>query len=104
MRAAALVLLLAFAARAEEPPRVVVQVRDGYVRKLDGETLQIRGGAWLDGPTLMATGKEVAALRAENSSLREAPVAPPSSLAVAVLVGVAVGLAGGVAMTLWATR
>lgn len=95
MRAVALLLLLSLPARGQDAPRLVLQVQDGYVRTLTGDTVQVKGGAYLDGPSLIASGREMAELRAQNAALKEAPVAPPSSLVVALFAGLAIGLAGG---------
>lgn len=95
MRAALLALLVALPAWAEG---VVVQVHDGYVRQLDGVTLQVRGGAWLDGPTFLAKGQELEKLRAENERLKAAPVATPTAVVVALAIGITVGLGGAAAL------
>ncbi len=96
MKAVALALLVAFPAWAQE--RVVLQVREATLTDPAGAVHFVQGGAYLDGPTLLATGKEMASLRAENAGLRAAPVVPPGSVVAAALICLAVGFAGGVAL------
>lgn len=79
-------LLLALLAQA-------VPVRDGYIR-VGEDTVQIRGGAYLDGPTLLLKGQELARLRAENEQLKAAPVTP-AVLPAAILVTAGLCLATG---------
>lgn len=101
MRAAALALLLALPARAQDPPREVIEVESGILHTLDGGTVEVMGGAYLTDPALLSTGRELAGLRAQNEELRKAPVAAPTSIAVAVLIGLALGTVGGVALSVW---
>lgn len=103
MRVALLALMLALPARADDAPRVVLEVRDGVFYDREGQAHAVAGGAWLDGSTLLASGKELASLRAENVALREAPATAPSSVLVAVAVVFVAGLAGGFALG-WAVR
>lgn len=96
MRAALLALLVALPALAE--PREVLEVRKGTIELVDGRALEVSGGAYLSGPSLVATAKELSELRAENEQLRVAPVVAPASIAVAGVVGIALGLVLGLVL------
>lgn len=99
MRGAALALaLLCVSAHAQEPepptdsPRML-EVDHAKVGAKDGAELRVVGGCWLSERECIATGREVAALRAENASLRKSWAGPPSIVAVvaAVVVALPVG-------------
>ncbi len=96
MRAALLVLLLALPVGAQE--KTVLEVREGTITTMGGETVPVTGGAYLDGPALLSTAKELAALKAENVALREAPGSPPAVLLVTAVVCLLAGAALGVAV------
>ena len=81
-------------ARAED----LVDVQSARVLTAAGETLTLEGGVWLSDAQLERTSRELVRLRAENEALREAPPLPPLwTLALAVAVGIAGGLAIGLA-------
>ena len=95
MRSLALaLLLLASSARAED----LVDVESARVLTAAGQTLDLQGGAWISDAQLERTSRELVRLRAENEALRDAPPMPPLwTLALAVAVGLAGGLAIGMA-------
>lgn len=97
MRAVLLAALLALPAGAQG---VVIDVKDGYVRSPDDTTHQVHGGAYLDGQRLLLKGQELESLRAENARLKAAPVATPTSVVVALVVGITLGLGGAAALAL----
>ncbi len=89
MKAVALVLLLSFGAQAQD--RTVLEVKDGVIRTVDGQTREVTGGAYLPSATLIEVASEVAALRAEVRVLRE-----PDAKLIALCVGLVVtGIAAG---------
>ncbi len=97
MRSALLALLLALPALAE--PRTVLEVRKGSLELVGGEMVTVVGGAYLPPESLLANGKELAALRAENAALKEDPVStPPAILGVGVICLVLGFVAGAYAV------
>ncbi len=96
MKAALLVLLLALPVGAQE--KMVLEVREGSITTMGGETVPVTGGAYLDGPTLLSSAKELATLRAENAALKESPGSPPAVLLVTAVVCLLAGAAVGVAL------
>ncbi len=90
-RVLALAVLLVTGSARADGPRVVLEVERGTLTTVEGREATVRGGAYLDNDTLLATSKELAALRAENRALREAPVFGPAAVIVAVVVAAAVG-------------
>lgn len=98
MKALALALALSCGlAQAEDVPRAIeVQRASITPRDEPGVVLEVTGGAYLPPARLLATGRELAALRAENASLRESVSAVPAWAWVgggAVVGGVVVAVA-----------
>lgn len=90
-RAVALAVLLVTGLARADGPRVVLEVERGTIVTTEGREAMVRGGAYLDNDTLLSTSKELAALRAENKSLREAPVFGPAAVITAVVLAAALG-------------
>ena len=87
-------LLLSASARADD----VVDVKRASILTAAGLTVEVEGGTWLSDAQTMRTGRELVSLRAQNEALREAPPMPPLwTLAVALGVGLACGVAIGLA-------
>src|SRR5690606_6059235 len=79
-------------------PDDVVDVQRASIRTAAGIDLEVQGGTWLSDAQTMRTGRELVSLRAQVESLREAPPTPPLwALAVALGVGLACGVAIGMA-------
>ncbi len=74
------------------PLREVDEVKTGSLELADGRHLDVDGGAYMPEPSLVATGKELAQLRAENAALKSAP---PDTRPVSVIVAVAAFVLGG---------
>ena len=76
----------------------VVDVQRASILTAAGLTVEVEGGTWLSDAQTMRTGRELVSLRAQNEALREAPPMPPLwTLAVALGVGLACGVAIGMA-------
>lgn len=52
-------------------------------------------GAWLPEPKLIATARELEALRVENDALKSSPASSPQGLLIALGIGLVLGAAGG---------
>lgn len=88
------ILLLSASARADD----VVDVQRASILTAAGIQLEVEGGTWLSDAQTMRTGQELVSLRAQNEALREAPPMPPLwTLGVALAVGLACGVAIGMA-------
>ncbi len=85
MKLVLILLLISSSARGE-----VIAVRDGYIRTFDSDVaIQVRGGAYLTDKSLIATAKELAALRARNKELTQAapePTNPATVVSVTLLI------------------
>lgn len=104
MRAAALLLvaLLALPASAQDElrdERVVLEVESATVRTLEGHTYAVKGGGYLSQASWLASARELAALRAENQALRNAPSVTPMAIVVASSIAVVVGFGLGFVAT-----
>ncbi len=87
-------LLVGAPARADD----VVDVQRASILTAAGLTVEVEGGTWLSTAQTMRTGQELASLRAQNEALRQAPPMPPLwTIAVALGVGLACGVAIGMA-------
>lgn len=76
----------------------VVDVQRAAILTAAGIQVEVEGGTWLSDAQTMRTGQELASLRAQRDALREAPPMPPLwILAVALGVGLACGVAIGMA-------
>ena len=78
MRTIALALLVSLPCAAQDVPPAV-EVYEGLFTPADdrGVELHVKGGAYLPPERLLATGKELVRLRAENASLRESVSSVP---------------------------
>lgn len=87
-------LLVGAPARADD----VVDVQRASILTAAGIQLEVEGGTWLSDAQTMRTGQELVSLRAQREALREAPPMPPLwTLGVAIAVGLACGVAIGMA-------
>ncbi len=94
LKAVALALLLSFGAQAQD--RAVLEVKDGTLRTVAGDVVEVAGGAYLPSATLIEVASEVAALRAEVRVLREPDVKLIALCVGLVVTGIAAGYAAGV--------
>lgn len=92
MSALALVLALRMATGDASPaPAAALEVDEVTTASLelvDGTHRDVAGGAWMPDSTLVASGKELAQLRAEKATWDAAPPPVGVSVAVAVVIGV----------------
>lgn len=100
MRALALVLALRLMSGELDggAPREVDEVQSGSFVMVDGGTLAVDGGAYLPADSLLATGQELASLRAENAALKAEPAPAPSGVVLVVVAVVAATLGAGITL------
>lgn len=93
----AAILLLSFAAMADEPAPALV-VRSGYLVTKDGKGMDVGAGCWMDTRQCVATGKRLAKAEAKvevHETMDPAMVAAFAGMVLAAgLTGFALGRLG----------
>lgn len=99
MKGLALALaILSAGARAEdggvysERPQYL-EVRDGAIRVVDGELIEVNGGAYFNHTALLLTANELSTLRAENRTLKDVGMPWHTVALISVVLGGAAGFA-----------
>ncbi len=101
MKAVVVLVLLAFTAQAAEPDAgTILDVERARVVLPSGQAVEVGSGCYLDERACVAAGRRAAGETAENKALKDA-VPTVSVVTIALLVGVAVGFAGGAAVAIW---
>lgn len=102
MRALAAALVLRLMSGQLDGGREVDEVRAGSLDLVDGGHLDVDGGAYLPADSLLATGQELAQLRAQNAAFQSQAAPAPSVVAFVVVAVLAATLGAGV--TLFAVK
>ena len=96
MRPLCLVLAVATASPALAFDSIDVELAD--ITATDGTKARVDGGCWLSTPRCVTTAQRLAALQAENASLKAGPPVTPAAVAAALLVGIVLGAGAAMAV------